>query len=312
MKLSVVIPVYKVEAYLDFCLKSVVRQGVDDCEIILVDDASPDGSGALCDTWARKNPRFRVIHCTENRGLSVARNNGLDAATGEYVTFVDSDDYISPHALQANMDLLARYPEADVVEYPVCVYHGTPEAYRYTPGACEITDYAGWVHGRGYVHCYAWNKIYRLSLWNGLRFPEGKWYEDIFTVPSALRRARYILRSDKGLYFYRGREGSISNTLCDKGIKDLFQSNFLLYRLLKNETDLNDTDLDEVYLRLCDHQIVWMQHGGGLCVPERKIPLRRALFARRPLNYRVKAILKALCGKRYCAVVARTREVLRR
>jgi len=107
MKLTIIIPVYKVEAYLDFCLKSIARQNVEDCEVILVDDGSPDRSGALCDAWVRKDGRFRVIHCPENRGLSAARNRGLDEAHGEYVTFVDSDDYISPHTLQANMELLA-------------------------------------------------------------------------------------------------------------------------------------------------------------------------------------------------------------
>ena len=97
MKLTIIIPVYKVEAYLDFCLKSIARQNVEDYEVILVDDGSPDRSGALCDAWVRKDGRFRVIHCPENRGLSAARNRGLDEAHGEYVTFVDSDDYISPH-----------------------------------------------------------------------------------------------------------------------------------------------------------------------------------------------------------------------
>ena len=118
MKLTIIIPVYKVEAYLNFCLKSIARQNVEDYEVILVDDGSPDRSGALCDAWVRKDGRFRVIHCPENRGLSAARNRGLDEAHGEYVTFVDSDDYISPHTLQANMELLALHPEADVLEYP--------------------------------------------------------------------------------------------------------------------------------------------------------------------------------------------------
>ena len=312
MKLTIIIPVYKVEAYLNFCLKSIARQNVEDYEVILVDDGSPDRSGALCDAWVRKDGRFRVIHCPENRGLSAARNRGLDEAHGEYVTFVDSDDYISPHTLQANMELLALHPEADVLEYPVCVYHGTAKAYRYTPGTCEITDYTGWAHRKGYIHSYAWHKIYKRSLWKSLRFPEGRWYEDVFTIPAVLRQARYILRSDKGLYYYCSRQGSISNTFCDKGINDLLQANLTLYRTLSDNTNLNDKDLDDAYLHLCDHQIIRIQFGGTLCIPERKIPLRRALFARRPLNYRIKAILKALSGNRYCGIVARTRKVLKR
>ena len=84
------------------------------------------------------------------------------------------------------------------------------------------------------------------------------------------------------------------------------------YRTLSDNTNLNDKDLDDAYLHLCDHQIIRIQFGGSLCIPERKIPLRRALFARRPLNYRIKAILKALSGNRYCGIVARTRKVLKR
>lgn len=312
MKLSIIVPVYRVEAYLDFCLKSIARQGVEDCEVILVDDASPDGSGALCDAWARKDGRFRVIHCPENRGLSMARNKGLDEARGEYVTFIDSDDYISPHTLKANMELLASHPEADVLEYPVCVYHGTAKAYRYTPGACATTDYTGWIRSKGYMHSYAWNKIYKRSLWKSLRFPEGRWYEDVFTIPTVLRQAHHILRSDKGLYYYCSREGSISNTFCDKGINDLLQANLKLYRVLSEEAALDDKDLDDVYLHLCNQQIVRIQYGGLMSIPERRIPLRRALFIRRPLNGRIKAILKALSGRHYCGIVAKTRKVLNR
>mgnify|MGYP000532574829 CR=1 FL=1 len=148
MKLTIIIPVYKVEAYLDFCLKSIVRQNVEDYEVILVDDGSPDGSGALCDAWLRKDRRFRVIHCLENRGLSAARNKGLDAAQGEYVTFIDSDDYISPNTLQANMELLALHPEADVLEYPVCVYHGTAKLPLHAR-SMRNHDYTGWARRKG-------------------------------------------------------------------------------------------------------------------------------------------------------------------
>ena len=214
--------------------------------------------------------------------------------------------------ISPRMELLALHPEADVLEYPVCVYHGTAKAYRYMPGACEITDYTGWARCKGYIHSYAWNKIYKRSLWKSLRFPEGKWYEDVFTIPAVLRQARYILRSDKGLYYYCSRQGSISNTFCDKGINDLLQANLMLYHTLSDNTDLSEQDLDEAYLHLCDHQIMRIQFGGYLCIPERKIPLHRALFTPRPLNYRIKAILKALSGNHYCSIVARTRKVLKR
>ena len=117
---------------------------------------------------------------------------------------------------------------------------------------------------KGYIHSYAWNKIYKRSLWKSLRFPEGRWYEDVFTIPAVLRQARYILRSDKGLYYYCSRQGSISNTFCDKGINDLLQANLTLYRTLSDNTNLNDKDLDDAYLHLCDHQIIRIQFGLSL------------------------------------------------
>ena len=309
MKLSIIVPIYGVEAYLDFCLKSIAQQGVEGMEVILVDDASPDGCGDICDRWAEADGRFRVVHCPENRGLSAARNTGIEAARGEYITFVDSDDYLAPNTLQANMELLERHPEADVLEYPVCVYHGTSQAYRYKPGTGEATDYAGWVRNKGYMHSYAWNKIYRRPLWSGVRFPEGRWFEDILTVPVVLHRARRILNSDKGLYYYCCRDGSISNTLCERSVDELLQARLQLYTSLLRERGLDEKDLDEMYLHLCDPQILRLQLGGSLCIPERKVPLRRAVFTRRPWNYRLKAILKALSGTYYCRIVAQTRKV---
>ncbi|MCD8317967.1 MAG: glycosyltransferase [Paraprevotella sp.] len=310
MKLTIIVPVYKVEAYLDFCLKSIARQDVADSEIILVDDCSPDRCGAICDEWARKDPRFRVLHNLKNEGLSTARNRGLDIAQGEYITFIDSDDYLSPETLRPNMEQLEMHPEADVLEYPVCVYHGTEQAYRYVPGHHETLSYSEWIRQKGYQHSYAWNKIYRRSLWKTNRFPKGKWFEDVFTIPFVLQQARGILRTDRGLYFYCCRKGSISNTLCSKSINDLLQAHLQLYNTLSHNSDLSEKDLDDFYLGLCNPQIVHIQFGGSLYIPERRIPLCRALFTRRPLNYRIKAVLKALSGDKYCSIVARTRKAL--
>lgn len=312
MKLSVIVPVYNVEAYLDYCLDSIAQQKVDGCEIILVDDCSPDKSGLICDEKAQTDPRFHVIHCAENEGLSVARNIGLDNAKGEYITFIDSDDYISPQTLEANMRILDEQPYVDVLEYPVCVHHGTARSYNYKPGKREISDYKGWIRRKGYIHSYAWNKIYKRSLWDNIRFPKGKWYEDTYTIPTILKKAQYILGSDKGLYYYCSRQDSISNTLCEKGVNDLLQANLEIYYSLPQVKGLTKKDIDDLYLSLCNHQIIKLQLGGSLSIPDHKIPLHRALFTRRPLNYRLKAILKALSGTRYCGIVANARKALKK
>lgn len=312
MKLSIIIPVYKVEAHLDYCLRSVCRQEPEDCEIILVDDCSPDRCGTLCDEWAGKDARIRVIHHTRNRGLSMARNSGIDMAQGEYITFIDSDDYLAPGTLAANVRLLDAHKEADVAEYPVCVYHGTPESYRYRPGHDEVITFIDWIKRKGYKHSYAWNKIYRRELWQDMHFPEGKLFEDMYTIPYILQKARGILCSSRGMYFYCSHHDTISKTVSQTGVKDLLDATLHLYDTLVGSPELTKTEKDELYLTLCNQQIVYLQHGGGHCIPQRRIPFRRALFTRRPTHARIKAVIKSLCGERYCNTVARARKLLRK
>ena len=311
MKLSVIVPVYRVEPYLDYCLRSIVQQDIEDCEVILMDDKSPDHSGEICDAWTQKDARFRVVHCPENKGLSAARNQGIELARGEYITFIDSDDYLSPHTLSPQLELLDIHPEVDVLEYPVCVHHGAEQTHLYLPGHGEITDYAGWLRRKGYRHCYACNKIYKRHLWEDIRFPEGRLFEDLLTIPSVMRQARRILASDKGLYYYCSRKGSISNNICHQNINELLQANLQLYNTLLQEKELTEKELDEMYLRLCDPQILALQLGGVMRIPERKIPILRALTTPRPGKYRIKAILKSVSGRHYCGMVASLRKALR-
>ena len=124
MKLSIIIPVYRTEATLDKCVESVVSQDCHDMEVILVDDGSPDRCPALCDGWAAKDPRVRVVH-KENGGLSDARNAGIDIATGTYVTFVDSDDYLADNTYRPLMDRLEETGDIDILEYPVYVHYNS-------------------------------------------------------------------------------------------------------------------------------------------------------------------------------------------
>ena len=115
--ISVIVPVYKVEAYLDRCVQSIVDQTYRNLEIILVDDGSPDNSGAICDAWAAKDSRIRVIH-KENAGAGAARNTGLDAATGEIVSMVDSDDYLEVHMYEHLLSLMTA--DVDIAECDIC------------------------------------------------------------------------------------------------------------------------------------------------------------------------------------------------
>lgn len=199
MKLSIIIPVYRVETTLDRCLKSVVNQSFADFEVVLIDDGSPDHCPQMCDEWAARDKRVKVIH-QANVGLSAARNNGLALAQGEYLTFIDSDDYIEEDTLEA---LMGELGDNDILEYPVWRFYGSRQQslLKFKPRIfTDMNEY--WLQGQAYLHTYAWNKIYRRNLFQTVRYPVGKVFEDAYTLPLLLRQARQIRTTDKGLYYY--------------------------------------------------------------------------------------------------------------
>lgn len=199
MKLSVIVPVYRVEATLDRCVESIIGQTFSDLEVILVDDGSPDHCPQMCDEWASKDQRIRVIH-KENGGLSDARNAGIGLAVGDFITFVDSDDYLQQDTYQQVMPLTAKN---DLVEFPVYRFYGSPKQSLLTfDNRVCIEQTAYWLEMNGYEHTYAWNKIYRRSLFDDVCYPKGKVFEDVFTLPLLLRKAKSIATTNKGLYYY--------------------------------------------------------------------------------------------------------------
>lgn len=210
MKLSVVIPVYRVESTLDRCLKSIVSQSFADMEVILVDDGSPDRCPQMCDEWRNRDCRIRVIH-QPNGGLSAARNTGIQAAQGEFITFADSDDFIGMDTYAPLMAHLAAHPDIDLLEYPVYWHYGAQDQKVTDFGAEEYTDMADyWLKSRAYQHTFAWNKIYRRTLFDTVRYPQGQVFEDIATLPLLLRHARRIATCQKGLYHYCWNENGIT------------------------------------------------------------------------------------------------------
>lgn len=209
MKLSVVIPVYRVSSTLDRCVESIVGQTLRNLEIILVDDGSPDDCPAKCDEWARRDSRIKVIH-KANGGLSDARNAGIKAATGDIVTFVDSDDFLATDTYE---QLLPLTQDADIVEFPIYWQYGSPkQEVRRFGSHCytDMNDY--WLHGRAYEHTYACNKLFHLKLFEDVSFPKGKVFEDVCTLPRLLKKARRVTTTDKGLYYYCHNAESITST----------------------------------------------------------------------------------------------------
>lgn len=226
MKLTIIIPVYQVKDTLRRCVDSVLRQDFRDWQLILVDDASTDGSGDICDEYRKDNQRIQVVHLSENSGLSAARNAGLDKAKGEYLTFIDSDDYIAPDTLKQLMEEIAIHPDYDILEYPVYEHFGSKEQRLLQFHKREYHDMKDyWLEGKAYRHTYAWNKIYRHDIFRGIRFPEGRTFEDVATLPHLLNKCNIIATTDVGLYYYCSNTNGITHTASVTDYGNLLDAN---------------------------------------------------------------------------------------
>ena len=224
MKLSIIIPVYGVENTLARCIDSVLGQSFSDYELILVDDGSRDRSGAICDEYAGRDSRIRVIH-KGNGGLSSARNAGIDIARGDYITFIDSDDFLGDNTLSILMTRLSAHPDYDILEYPVCWHYGGPDQTTIKFGAREYSDMKKyWLEGKAYAHTFAWNKIYVRKLFDGIRYPANRLYEDAHTLPMLLRKAHLVATTEEGLYYYASNPDGITMDPDGRGLPDLLDA----------------------------------------------------------------------------------------
>ena len=207
--ISVILPVYRVEKYLDRCLQSITGQTYRNLEIILVDDGSPDHSGAICDAWAEKDSRIRVIH-KANAGAGAARNTGLDAATGEIVSMIDSDDYLEIHMFAHLMGLMTE--DVDIAECDICwteednlpMDDGSKAQIRIAP-----VEEAMSLHIRDEIFCQTPpNKLYRRPVIGDIRFPEGNLIDDEYFTYKVIGNCRNLARSSACMYAYRQQPGS--------------------------------------------------------------------------------------------------------
>ena len=209
--ISVIVPVYKVEAYLDRCVQSIVNQTYQNLEIILVDDGSPDRCPAMCDAWAAKDSRIKVIH-KENGGLSDARNAGIAIATGEFMGFVDSDDYIAPKMYQLLYDRMTT-DGSDIAACGVeMVFEDGNPPCSLTPVGDVTLDNAAAVEAvvrESALKQPVWYKLYKTEQIRDIPFPVGKYHEDVFWTWKAVARAKKISVLGTPCYFYVQRSGSI-------------------------------------------------------------------------------------------------------
>ena len=226
VNISVIVPVYKVERELARCVESLLSQDYGDFEIILVNDGSPDHSGEIADSFAIAHPnRVRVIH-QENKGLSGARNTGIRAAEGRYLSFIDSDDFVEPNMLS----LLVNQLESTQADISVCGRFDDYPGYSRInfsmdePTVLSNEDAIRRILTWNQLDISAWDKLYKAELWEGISFPEGENNEDIRTIPQVIARADRIVHVGKALYHYCHRENSITTTYNEKKIKDFYKA----------------------------------------------------------------------------------------
>ena len=222
--ISIIVPVYQVRDYVGECVESIRQQTYTNLEILLVDDGSTDGSGEMCDEYARTDERIRVIH-QENRGQAGARNTGLDNVQGEYIAFVDSDDLVLPDYIEVLYMLLTKH----AADLAACAYvKGTTEELAVARTVSGKQESSGDVeelcissekmlrqwHGKYKMQeTVVWNKLYHKDVWNGkrrMRFPEGRSLEDVLISHLIIESVERIALTTQALYFYRVRDGSIT------------------------------------------------------------------------------------------------------
>ncbi len=276
--ITVVVPVYKVEEYLERCVDSVLNQSYTDFQLVLVDDGSPDNCGKICDTYTEKDNRIFVIH-QKNGGLSAARNTGInwfyEQNNSDYITFLDSDDWLHPDYLRILMDGITK----NDVKISVCNYKRvTTEIPHEDFENCdyELTTPEDFLVNHSWQYNYAWGKLYHKSVFEDVRYPVGKNFEDTFTTYKLLHKCEKIAYTNLQLYYYLRNEQGISRSpwkpselvifdamqeqlsfYKEKGLQKAFEKEFQLFvhhhayqivRIKENKADLrkNKATLKEI------------------------------------------------------------------
>ncbi|WNW17349.1 glycosyltransferase family 2 protein [Lactiplantibacillus plantarum] len=250
LSLSVIIPVYNVQSYLSKCIDSVVRQTFKDFELLLIDDGSTDKSGAICDRYARNDSRIKVIH-KSNGGLSDARNAGIEIAQGDFIFFIDSDDYIHEQLFEALLHS-ARLHSAEIVE---CGVKDVPEnnvddcsGFDYGLEAAEAASHV-YSHDEAVENILdyrfkimAWNKLYKRELFQSLRFPKGKLHEDEFLTPYLVDHCSKYVEIGLPYYRYVQRKNSIMSSQFNSHRLDILEAHEkrILYFSRKYDQQFDD------------------------------------------------------------------------
>lgn len=246
--ISVVVPIYNVEKCIEATLQSIKEQTHANIEVIMVDDGSTDSSGKICDTWSQYDERFVAVH-KQNGGLSSARNKGIESSHGEYVSFVDGDDLLDPKALESLLSALQRTSSDVAIGSLQKLQEGT-SAFKndssiswHTMSAKECIEKLLFCNGISMSAC---GKLYRSSIWQHHRFPEGSYYEDVATIPILLAACGQVCVTETALYGYVARRGSITGTgsLTEKKYLDAKSELEKLEHYLLNSTSVSQNAIE--------------------------------------------------------------------
>lgn len=254
--ISVIVPIYNTEKYLCKCVDSIINQTYTNLEIILVNDGSSDNCGKICDEYAKKDNRIKVIHKL-NGGLSDARNVGIKKAKGKYISFVDSDDYINKNMIDVLFNLqLSNKSDISIISYKV-VYDNNivDENFKKISEPIILNKYQAllYLFYDNKIGNYAWNKLYKKELFNNMEFPKGKKMEDLGTTYKLFELCEKIVYSDTELYYYLQRNNSILHDIDKKLCNDKFELAHERYLYLLNKYPLmkeNNAFMFENSLRL--------------------------------------------------------------
>ena len=316
--LSIIVPIYGVEQYLRKCVESLLAQDYEGYEIVLVDDGSPDACPKICDEYAAAHENIRVVH-RENGGLSAARNSGIEIAQGEYLMFVDSDDYIEPNVLKElitraecdNLDLL-RYNYRNVNEH-YDEFHPNKDPKRDVDYSDSVTNGEDFLNNRLGPGCYAWQFVIKRELLEDCIFKEGIYFEDTDWTPRMLLKAKRLASTSMVVYNYLWREGSI--TLPDNPQKryKVLRDKIALIRGFKEQSKLVQNK--SWFTRMTSFTAMTiLSMLSAMSSPERTSYLKElksldiyplSISGEKALSHRIKIMLANISPSLYCTIMSK-------
>lgn len=259
MKLSVVIPAYNSGATICRCMTSVIEQDFADMEIILVDDGSQDGTPYICNEYTALDSRISVIH-KPNSGLSEARNYGIENATGDYITFIDSDDSLDPGTYKRLFELIDQHPEYDILEYSVDVRSQSRKnkKLRFKNRVYnDMKEY--WLEAKAYKHAYACNKIYKRSLFENTKYKKGIIFEDVEILPRLLKNSKIVATTNIGTYNYIYNGNGLTANANVRQLENMLQTH----------VDIMKETCDYKYFKyIINIQLDVYRMGGSIIIPD--------------------------------------------